>query len=105
MAGAVFEFSFNPDNNLLRRAAFLGLGAETSFGFDMYEGAGALLYAYTNPSVGVPEPATWSLLAAGFAAMASMGGGGPNRRPSGNRVQCQTTIGRSGAPFHTNRDF
>jgi hypothetical protein len=72
--GAAFEFSFNPNVNLLRRANFLGLDAETSFGFDMYEGEGILLYAYTRPSVGpgVPEPATWSLIAVGFAAMALM---------------------------------
>jgi PEP-CTERM motif len=72
--GAAFEFSFNPNVNLLRRANFLGLDAETSFGFDMYEGEGTLLYAYTRPSIGpaVPEPATWSMIAFGFAAMALM---------------------------------
>jgi hypothetical protein len=70
--GAVFEFSFNPNVNLLGRANFLGLDAETSFGFDMYEGEGALLYAFTRPSIGpgVPEPATWSLIVVGFAAIA-----------------------------------
>jgi hypothetical protein len=72
--GAAFEFSFDPGVNLLRRADFLGLEAETSFGFDMYEGEGTLLYAYTRPSnaPAVPEPATWSLMAAGFAAIAFM---------------------------------
>jgi hypothetical protein len=72
--GAAFEFSFNPNVNLLRRADFLGLDAQTSFGFDMYEGEGTLLYAFARPSVGpgVPEPATWSLIAVGFAAMALM---------------------------------
>jgi hypothetical protein len=70
--GAAFEFSFNPNVNLLRRANFLGLDAETSFGFDMYEGEGTLLYAYTRPSIGpaVPEPTTWSLIAIGFSAIA-----------------------------------
>jgi hypothetical protein len=72
--GAAFEFSFKPNVNLLRRANFNDLGAETSFGFDMYEGEGTLLYAYTRPSIGpaVPEPATWSLIAFGFSAMALM---------------------------------
>jgi hypothetical protein len=72
--GAAFELSFKPNVNLLRRANFLGLDAETSFGFDMYEGEGTLLYAYTRPSVGpaLPEPATWSLIAVGFSAMALM---------------------------------
>jgi hypothetical protein len=72
--GATFEFSFNPNVNLLRRANFLGLDAETSFGFDMYEGEGTLLYAFTRPSIGpeAPEPATWSLIAVGFSAMALM---------------------------------
>jgi hypothetical protein len=72
--GAAFEFSFSPNVNLLRRANFTDLDAETSFGFDMYEGEGTLLYAYTRPSVGpaLPEPATWSLIAVGFSAMALM---------------------------------
>ena len=72
--GAVFELSFKPNVNLLRRANFADLDAETSFGFDMYEGEGTLLYAYTRPSIGpaVPEPATWSLIAVGFSAMALM---------------------------------
>ena len=72
--GAAFEFSFKPSVNLLRRADFLGLEAETSFGVGMYEGEGTLLYGYTRPSIApsVPEPATWSLLAAGFTAMAFM---------------------------------
>jgi hypothetical protein len=72
--GAAFEFSFKPNVNLLRRANFTDLDAETSFGFDMYEGEGTLVYAYTRPSIGpeVPEPATWSLIMVGFSAMALM---------------------------------
>jgi hypothetical protein len=70
--GAAFEFSFKSNVNLLRRANFADLDAETSFGFDMYQGEGTLLYAYTRPSIGpaVPEPATWSLIAVGFSAIA-----------------------------------
>jgi hypothetical protein len=70
--GAAFELSFKPNVNLLRRASFADLDAETSFGFDMYQSEGTLLYAYTRPSIGpaVPERATWSLIAVGFSAMA-----------------------------------
>lgn len=68
--GAAFEFIFSPRVNLLRRADFTSLEADTSFGFGMYQGEGTLLYAFTRRSVApaVPEPATWSLIAVGFAS-------------------------------------
>jgi hypothetical protein len=103
--GAAFEFSFNPNINLLRRADFAGLEAETSFGFGMYEGEGTLLYAYTRPSIApsVPEPATWSFLAAGFAAIAFMARQQAKQTTSGDSTQYYLGMSCTRLPAAMNR--